>query len=208
MNKQKALDILNIIYIRLMRLQLSYKTFDNIYNAPTIASNYPNLCWCMQATFATDAYTTIDGLMYSGRYSFETLAKDNKAVKEKYKETNRKIEKTIPNFHITRNQMFCHLVQKQANDAIWKMNSYCWEIIDYLQELHLYCCSVYGIDTSELNGYSNETFMALDREFEEFNKLLMAGSRVMFCDTLTKIQEGKSLKDVKEIRHKQVKTEK
>lgn len=208
MNKQEILDILNTIYIRFMRLQFSYKTFGHIFCAPTIINDYPNLCWCMKVSFATDAYTTVDGLMHSGRYSFATLAKDNEDVNVKYKEIMKKMDGIIPDIHGIRSQMFCHLVQKQTDNAIQTINAYCWEVLECFKELHAYCCRVYGIDESELNGYDNDTFIALGKELEEFNRLLMNGSMSAFNDMLTEIQAGKSFKDAKEIRHKHIKSEK
>lgn len=207
MNKQEVIDILNTIYIRFMRLQFSWKTFEYIFHAPTIINDYPNLCWCMKVSFATDAYATIDGLMHSGKYSFATLAKDSEVVNTKYKEMIRKMEATIPDIRNIRNRMFCHLVQKQTNDAIQKINAYCWVFLGCLKELHAYCCHVYGIHESELNGYSNDAFMALGRELKEFNQLLMDGSMSLFHDMITEIQSGKSFQDAKEIRHKQIKPE-
>lgn len=190
-----------------MRLQFSCKTFGCIFCAPTVINDYPNLCWCMKVSFATDAYATIDGLMHSGRYSFATLAKDSEAVNTKYKEIMRKMEVTIPNIRNIRNQMFCHLAQKQTNDAIQKINAYCWVFLDYLKELHAYCCHMYGIHESELNGYSNDAFIALDRELKEFSQLIMDGSMSRFDDVLAEIQSGKSFQDAKEIRYKQIKSE-
>lgn len=207
MNRQEVIDILNTIYIRFMRLQFSYKTIEYIFHTPTIINDYPNLCWCMKVSFATDAYTTVDGLMQSGRYSFKTLADDNDAVNAKYKEIKRKMDITIPNIRDIRNRMFCHLVQKQTNDAIQKINTYCWTFLDYLKELHAYCCHVYNINESELNGYSNDAFVALNRELTEFHQLLMDGSMSVFCNVLTEIQSGKSFQDAKESRYKQIKSE-
>lgn len=189
MNKQEILDILNTIYIRFMRLQFSYKTFGHIFCAPTIINDYPNLCWCMKVSFAT-------------------LAKDNEDVNVKYKEIMKKMDGIIPDIHGIRSQMFCHLVQKQTDNAIQTINAYCWEVLECFKELHAYCCRVYGIDESELNGYDNGTFIALGKELEEFNRLLMNGSMSAFNDMLTEIQAGKSFKDAKEIRHKHIKSEK
>ncbi len=207
MDKTEALDILNTIYIRFMRLDFSYQSFGHLFYSSSIANDYPNLCWCMQVSFATDAYTTIDGLMHSGRYSFATLAKDNTEINEKYKEIMSKMDETIPDIRNIRNQMFCHLVHKQTSEVIQKMYTYCWKFIDYLKELHMYCCKIYGINESELNGYDSDTFMALDRELKEFDQLLMDGSMSIFHDMLGEIQNGKSFKDAKEIRHKRIKAE-
>lgn len=207
MDKQEAIDILNTIYIRFMRLQFSCETVACIFCASIVTDDYPNLCWCIRVSFATDAYATIDGLMHSGRYSFATLAKDSEAINVKYKEIMRKMETIIPNIRSIRNQMFCHLVQKQTNDAIQKINTYCFAFLDCLKELHTYCCHIYGIHESELNGYRNDAFMALDRELKEFSQLVMDGSMSLFNNVLTEIQSGKSFQDAKEIRYKQIKSE-
>lgn len=190
-----------------MRLGFSCQTFKHIFYSPSIINDYPNLCWCMLVSFATDAYTTIDGLMHSGRYSFATLAKDNAKINEKYKETMSKMEETIPNIRNIRNQMFCHLVHKQTNEVIQKIYIHCWDFINYLKELHRHCCKIYGIDESELNGYDTDTFTAFDRELKEFDKLLMDGGISIFYDILSEIQNGKPFKNAKEIRHKRIKAE-
>lgn len=207
MNRQEIIDILNTIYIRYTRLQLSCKTFWTIFYSPSIKNDYPNLCWCMATSFATDAYTTIDGLMHSGRYSFATLAANNDDINAKYKDIMEKIECIIPDIHNIRNRMFCHLVEKQANSAIQSINAHCGQLLDCLKELHIYCCHVYNINVSELNGYNNDTFSAFDRELNEFNQVLMNGSMSLFHDMLAKIQSGKSFQDAKEIRYKQIKSE-
>lgn len=207
MNKKEIIDILNTIYIRFMRLEFSYKTFNTIIYSPTIINDYPNLCWCMQISFATDAYTTIDGLIHSGRYSFSSLIDDNDDIKKKYNEIMKEIEKIIPDIRNIRNQMFCHLVQKQSDDAIQQINIHCYKILDCLKKLHAFCCKVYNINELELNGYNNITFNSLNKELNEFNDLLMNGSMSDFYKMLNEIHNGKSLRDLEKNRHKLIKPE-
>lgn len=207
MDKQEILDILNTIYIRAMRLRFSCKIFSHIFHMPVIFNYYPNLCWGMKVSFATDAYTTIDGLMHSGKYSFATLAEDNKEINTKYNATTRKMEEIIPNIRKIRNRMFCHLVWKQTDDVIEKMNAYCFKLVDCLIDLHEYCCRIYEIDESELDGYNNDAFEELNKEFTEFDELLMNGRMLMLRNTVAKIQAGESVNTMKQVRHKQIKSE-
>lgn len=190
-----------------MRLYFSCKIFMPICHMPIIINCYPNLCWCMQVSFATDAYTTIDGLMHSGEYSFATLAEDNKEVNAKCKDTMRKMEEIIPNIHKIRNKMFCHLVWKQTDDAIEKMNVYCFRLVDCLMDLHAYCCRIYEVDESELDAYDNDAFKELNNEFTKFDELIMNGHMLMSHDTLAKILAGESVNTMKQVRHKQIKSE-
>lgn len=207
MNKKEIIDILNTIYIRFMRLEFSYKAFNTIFYSPTIMNDYPNLCWCMKVSFATDAYTTINGLMHSGRYSFSSLINNNDDIEKKYNQIIEKIEEIIPDIRNIRNQMFCHLVQKQSDDAIQQINIHCYEILDCLKELHTFCCKVYNINECELNGYNNITFNSLNKELNEFNNLLMNGNMSDFYKMLDEIPNGKSLKDFEKNRHKLIKSE-
>lgn len=207
MDKTEAIEILNVIYIRFMRLLFSYQTFEYIFYSPDIAYDYPNLCWCMQVSFATDAYVTISGIIRDGTFSFSCLAKKNENIRKKYNQTLQKMEQIVPDINTFRNQMFCHLVKRQTDNAICAINkNFVW-LINCIKEFHHYCCEAYAIADSELDGYDSDTFLALNRELQEFSQLLTNGSADIFHDMLAEIESGATFEEAKEIRRKRIKSE-
>ncbi|MDY4878754.1 MAG: hypothetical protein SO163_07865, partial [Dialister sp.] len=80
-------------------------------------------------------------------------------------------------------------------------------LINCIKELHHYCCEAYAIVDSELDGYDSDTFLALNRELQEFSQLLTNGSADIFHDMLAEIESGATFEEAKEIRRKRIKSE-
>ena len=74
MTQEQIIDIINITYSRIMQLKFSHLFMSSIFTDGNIAHDYPNLCYSIQSSFATDAYTTVDGLLATGDCSFGFLS--------------------------------------------------------------------------------------------------------------------------------------
>ena len=168
-------EIVEITYSRIMQLRFSYMYIQSILSNNNIALDYPNLCFALLSSFATDAYITIDGLLSTGNYSFGRLAQDDDELKSCVNDCKNEIEKEIPEFHEIRNKMFCHAVEKKTYDSISSISKNFMSIFYSLMSLHANCRNKYGISEDDFKHYSSEDFNKLQSELHNFCDLLLTG---------------------------------
>lgn len=176
MNKEQSLDILNITYLRIMQLYFGWQFISTMVLNNNIQNHYPNLCYSLVSSFATDAYTTVSGLLSTGNYSLGRLGQEDSDIKAKIQNAENKLGKTVDNFREVRNKMFCHAVNKKSSDAIYKIYNNFELVFQILTELHSYCCQKLNMPENELRGYDNKTFKLLQEEITDFQDLLMYGN--------------------------------
>lgn len=132
MNHENILDILDILYVKLMRLKIAYRTCLSFILSPDIESRYPDIVYSIKYSFAVDAYTTINAMITSGKYSFQQLQKYSDKFGEYYRISHAELKKLCPNLQDRRNKMFCHCNEKQSEDHIdeilLKFDSLFWSL--------------------------------------------------------------------------------
>ena len=80
MTHEEIVDILDILYIKLMRLKTAHRTCLSLILSPEIESRYPDIVYSIKYSFAVDAYTTLNAMLTSGTYSFQTLQKHDTSL--------------------------------------------------------------------------------------------------------------------------------
>lgn len=75
MNHENIVDILDVLYVKLMRLKTANRTCLSFIMSPGIEFRYPDIVYSIKYSFAVDAYTTLNAMITSGKYSFQPLHK-------------------------------------------------------------------------------------------------------------------------------------
>ena len=190
MNEKQIVDILEITYSRIMQLHFSWRFISTMVSNPSINNDYPDLTWSLRSSFATDAYTTISGLLSTGNYSFGRLGQEYPQIQEYIQKAENDVTSEIDDFRNIRNQMFCHAVKKKSPDAIntvyVKFNS----IFDILTKLHSDCCKEFNVTDDDFRHYESDVFVKLQDEIAEFYTVLCEGHsgllRDKFLDPISK----------------------
>ena len=187
MDKNDAINIIEIIYSRIMQLHFSWKFAGTMVDSPIVRDEYPDLVWSLKSSFATDAYATVSGLLSTGNYSFGRLGQDCPNIKKQVDDAEHCIDAEISNFRYIRNQMFCHAVKKKSFGTIDNMYNKFDSIFHILTELHAFCCKELGIEDSDYHHYSVDAFNCLQKEINEFSDLLLRGClELKRCETMQK----------------------
>jgi len=193
MNKEQIVDILEITYSRIMQLHFNWRFISTMVSNPSINNDYPDLTWSLRSSFATDAYTTISGLLSTGNYSFERLGQEYPQIQEYTQKAEQAITSEIDDFRNIRNQMFCHAVKKKSPDAINKIYMKFDSVFHILTRLHFDCCKELNITDDDFRHYESDTFIKLQDEITEFYTVLLKGhlevSKDKFLDSIKKEQQ-------------------
>lgn len=168
-------EIIEITYDRMMQLRFSYMFLQSIITNGNIASDYPNLCFALQSSFATDVYTTVNSLFSNGTYSFDRIAKINPELEADVDECKAKIEKDIPNFREIRNKMFCHAIKRKTYPAIGNVIRNFMSVFYDVMNLHQKCRLKFNIKDDEFKHYENKDFGIIQKELFNFSQLLLVG---------------------------------
>lgn len=190
MNKEQIIDILEITYSRIMQLHFNWRFISTMVGEPLISNDYPDLTWSLRSSFATDAYTTISGLLSTGNYSFGRLGQEYPQIQEYVQKAEQEITSEIDDFRNIRNQMFCHAVKKKSPDAINKVYLKFDSVFHILTRLHSDCCKELNIKDDDFKHYESDTFIKLQDEITEFYTVLVKGhlevSKDKFLDSIGK----------------------
>lgn len=190
MNKEQIIDILEITYSRIMQLHFNWQFISTMVDESFINNDYPDLTWSLRSSFATDAYTTISGLLSTGNYSFGRLGQEYPQIQEYTQKAEQAITSEIDDFRNIRNQMFCHAVKKKSPDAINKVYIKFDSIFYILTRLHSDCCKELSVTNDDFRHYESDTFVKLQDEITEFYTVLLKGylevSKDKFLDSIRK----------------------
>ena len=190
MDKKQIIDILEITYSRIMQLHFNWRFISTMVSNPSINNDYPDLTWSLRSSFATDAYTTISGLLSTGNYSFGRLGQEYPQIQEYAQTAEQAITSEIDDFRNIRNQMFCHAVKKKSPDAINKVYMKFDSVFHILTRLHSDCCKELNVADDDFRHYESDTFIKLQDEITEFYTVLLKGhlevSKDKFLDSIRK----------------------
>ena len=196
MDHDTVVDILDILYIKLMRLKTSHRTCFSFIMTPDIESRYPDIVYSIKYSFAVDAYTTINAMITSGKYSFQYLQKYSDDFSRCYRKSHPELNKLCPNLQERRNKMFCHCNEKQSedhvNEMLFKFNS----LFEILSNLHSEAMRIFNVTESEIRVMSREKFSKLDAEFTEFMRGLQEIAMNRFRDELNEMIGNAGKKEV------------
>ena len=198
MNHDTIVDILDVLYVKLMRLKTAHRTCLSFMMSPDIESRYPDVVYSIKYSFAVDAYTTINAMITSGKYSFQPLEKHSDEFRECYRISHVELKKLCPNLQERRNKMFCHCNEKQsedyANEMLLKFDS----LLGVLANLHSEAMRIFNVTESEIRVMSRDKFTKLDAEFKEFMRGLQEIAMNRFRDELDEIIGNVGRKEVDE----------
>ena len=172
---EKAVDIVDILYIKLMRLKNSYRAMGELLFDGSIDAHFPDITAGLKYSFAIDAYSTISALFQSGTYSFNELTKYSDDFKTECDNTWKNICEVLPGLKKRRNKMICHLEEKQDESLLDEMVFRFDSIHQELCDLHKKAMTNYGIKENEIRVMTSEKFEKLDEEYHHFRAVLITG---------------------------------
>ena len=196
MNHENMVDILDILYVKLMRLKTAHRTCLSFIMSPDIKSRYPDIVYSINYSFAVDAYTTLNAMITSGKYSFQPLQKYSDEFTKCYKGALGELKKLCPCLQDRRNKLFCHCTEKQSEDHINEMLLKFDSLIQVFTKLHSEAMRIFGVVESEIRAMSGDKFVKLDAEFQEFMQGLQEIAMNRFRDDLDEIVGNAEKKEV------------
>lgn len=183
----KCVEILRIIYLRIMQLRFSYQWLQAIAFNGLLEKECPDMCYCMKWTFVSDAYITLNGLFTNGTYSFLQLRTYSDDIQKLIDKAQSDINQEIPGFREVRNRMFAHFVDKRdasaANLLFFKFES----IFAIVSGLHNYCRDTLGISDIELGVYKSEIFCQMKEQIHTFLEIVMCGYKTFKHEELLEV---------------------
>ena len=187
MNHETIVDILDVLYVKLIRLKTAHRTCLSFILSPDIQSRYPDIVYSIKYSFAVDAYTTMNAVLTSGKYSFLTLKKESVLFGEKFIEAQARINMVCSCLQKRRNSMFCHCNEKQCEDYINDIVHNFASLMRILTELHGEAMHIFNVAENEIRVISSDKFNNLDAEFQEFMQGLQEVTMNRFYDELNAI---------------------
>lgn len=196
MNHENIVDILDILYVKLMRLKTAHRTCLSFIMSPGIELRYPDIVYSIKYSFAVDAYTTLNAMITSGKCSFQPLHKHSDELTKRYKMACGELKKLFPSLQDRRNKLFCHCTEKQSGDHVNEMLLEFDSLIQVFITLHSEAMRIFGVAESEIRVMSDDKFTKLDAEFQEFMQGLQEIAINRFHDDLDNILTSKSAKEM------------
>ena len=196
MNRETLVDILDVLYVKLMRLKTAHRTCLSFIMSPDIESRYPDIVYSIKYSFAVDAYTTLNAMITSGKYSFQPLQKYNDEFCECYRASYAELKELCPSLQERRNKLFCHCTEKQSEDHINEMLLEFDSLIRVFTNLHSEAMRIFGVSEGEIRVMLSDKFIKLDAEFQEFMKGLQEIAMNRFHDELDEIVRNTGKKEV------------
>lgn len=196
MNHENMVDVLDILYVKLMRLKTAHRTCLSFIMSPDIESRYPDIVYSIKYSFAVDAYTTLNAMITSGKYSFQPLQKYSDEFTKCYKVAHGELKKMCPSLQDRRNKLFCHCTEKQSEDHINEILLEFDSLIRVFTKMHSEAMRVFGVAESEIRAMSGDKFAKLDAEFQEFMQGLQEIAMNRFHDELDEIVGNAGKKEV------------
>lgn len=186
---EKLVNIIDIIYIKTFRLKNSWDFLSLFVFNDNMENRYPDLTYSLKYSFGIDAYTTINALFSSGKYTFYTLKKLDNGFAEKFQMARTALKRVIPKIEWNRDNLFCHFVEKQSEQEINDIVMGFPEVFDILSALVIEAMKIFNVDESEIRVMPEDKFKKLQEEKAEFSQLLMDG---LLCDLLRDVKCGKT----------------
>ena len=196
MNHENIVDILDVLYVKLMRLKTAHRTCLSFIISPDIESRYPDVVYSIKYSFAVDAYTTLNAMITSGKYSFQPLQKHSDEFTKCYKVAYGELKKLCPSLQDRRNKLFCHCTEKQSEDHINEMLLEFDSLIRVFTKLHSEAMCIFGVAESEIRAMSGDKLAKLDAESQEFMQGLQEIAMNRFHDELDEIVRNAGKKEV------------
>lgn len=175
MINDKIVEIMNILYLRIMSLNFNYRYIAVLISHTGIESEFPDMCDGLLWMFSSDAYITIRGMFSNGTYTFNMLKNKDDNLCKAVEIAENKINIIIPNFVNIRNHTFAHFIDKRNPKVASDMFMRFPEIFDVLTCLHKECCSILKISEKDLNVYDSKTFAKIDERFNAMSDMLVRG---------------------------------
>lgn len=172
---EDLVDIIDILYIKTFRLKTSWDFLALFVFNGNMEDHYPDLTYSLKYSFGIDAYTTIDALFSSGKYTYYTLKKLNSEFEEEYHKAKVSIQKEIPKIEWNRDKLFCHFVEKQSVQDIDEIVFGFPHVFDILAALQIEAMRIFNVDKSEIRVMPEDKYRKLQEEKAEFSHLLMEG---------------------------------
>ena len=172
---EDLVDIIDILYIKTFRLRTSWDFLALFVFNGNMENHYPDLTYSLKYSFGIDAYTTVDALLSSGKYTYYTLKKLNSEFDEEYRKARAALKEVIPKIEWNRNKLFCHFVEKQSEAEINEIVLDFPRVFDILAELQMAAMRIFNVDKSEIRVMPEDKYIKLQEEKAEFSHLLMEG---------------------------------
>ena len=172
---EDLVDIIDILYIKTFRLKTSWDFLAIFVFNGNMENHYPDLTYSLKYSFGIDAYTTIDALFSSGKYTYFTLKKLNSEFEKEYHKAKDLIKKEIPKIEWNRDKLFCHFVEKQSVHDIDEIVLGFPHVFEILAALETAAMKIFNVDKSEIRVMPEDKYRKLQEEKAEFSHLLMEG---------------------------------
>ncbi len=172
---EDLVDIIDILYIKTFRLKTSWDFLSLFVFNGNMENHYPDLTYSLKYSFGIDAYTTIDALFSSGKYTYYTLKKMNSEFEEEYRKARAALKEVIPKIEWNRDKLFCHFVEKQSEQDINEIVLHFPRIFEIIAALQISAMKIFNVDESEIRVMPEDKYRKLQEEKAEFSHLLMKG---------------------------------
>ena len=96
LSHEEFVDIIDILYIKTFRLKNSWDFLSLFIFNGNMENRYPDLTYSLKYSFGIDAYTTINALFSSGKYSFSYIKKADTKFEEEYQKAWAALQESIP----------------------------------------------------------------------------------------------------------------
>ena len=190
MSHENMVDVLDILYVKLMRIKTAHRTCLSFIMSPDIESRYPDIVYSIKYSFAVDAYTTLNAMITSGKYSFQPLQKYSDEFTKCYKAAHGELKKMRPSLQDRRNKLFCHCTEKQSEDHINEILLEFDSLLRVFTKMHSEAMRIFSVAESEIRAMSGDKFAKLDAEFQEFMQGLQEIAMNRFHDELDEIRSS------------------
>ena len=173
-DRERCVDILRVLYLRFMRLRFSFNWLSVVCD-PYLELKCPDLCYCLRWSFATEAYIMIDGMFSNGTYSFKQLVCYDAQIEDLLLVAKARLDNAIPDFHIIRNRVFAHFIDKQddlfVRDIVLKFP----DIFAVVTALHERCRYILGVSDDDIGGYRPDVFYKMEEQIDLFRDIVHRG---------------------------------
>ena len=150
LSHEEFVDIIDILYIKTFRLKNSWDFLSLFIFNGNMENRYPDLTYSLKYSFGIDAYTSINALFSSGKYS-------------------------IPRIKWNRNKLFCHFAEKQSEKEIDEIVLHFPPVFDILADLTMKAMKLFNVNASEIRAIPEEKYRKLQEEKKAFSRLLTEG---------------------------------
>lgn len=175
LSRDKVVDIIDILYIKIMRLNNSYRAMSALVFNGSIEAHFPDVTAGLKHSFAIDAYNTVFALYHSGTYSFKELSKNSVQFENDFSESWLKVCEALPGLKERRNKVICHLNEKQDEAYIDEMIIKFDNLYQELCRLHLNVMNEFEVKEKDIRAMTSDKFERLNDEYRHFDAMIRTG---------------------------------